>query len=346
MPGFYYRLNNNSKNWVVWHKGGGWCTSLEECAVRANTVLGSSKYFPKTIPFSSVIDPDPKVNPSFYDWNAIYIEYCDGSSFTSNNNPAVFKNQTLHFKGKNILISVRDELKAKFGMNDVERLIITGTSAGGLATYLHVDWWAASFPQAHTVALPDAGYFIDAPNIHGIFNHTLEMKFAWGMFNSSGGANDACVNSYPEAEQWKCFFAQYTYPHIKSPLFVWNSRFDSWQAGNILQLDCSPINPANKCNATQLQWLDNYGMEFMKAVAPVLQSQKDGYYLDACYYHTGSDWSGVLINKLTVGQAFAKWYAGGDIKLEDNCPKFPCNPTCLTTTLEQLLLDMKYNVLN
>ena len=33
--------------------------------------------------------------------------------------------------------------------------------AGGLATYLHADQWADAFPQAHTVAMPDSGFFAD-----------------------------------------------------------------------------------------------------------------------------------------------------------------------------------------
>ena len=35
------------------------------------------------------------------------------------------------------------------------------------------------------------------------------------------GVNDACVRANP-ADAWKCMFAQYTLPHITSPIFVEN----------------------------------------------------------------------------------------------------------------------------
>ena len=69
-----------------------------------------------------------------------------------------------------------------------------------------------------------------------------------------------CVAANPEQE-WKCFTAQviyfgvlhnllpilqYTYPHIRTPIFMLNSAYDTWQLKEIFQIDyccaslCSP----------------------------------------------------------------------------------------------------------
>ena len=49
-PGGYYIRQplrepaaNDPKGWVVFHKGGGWCNSDENCFERSQTDLGSSK---------------------------------------------------------------------------------------------------------------------------------------------------------------------------------------------------------------------------------------------------------------------------------------------------------------
>ena len=45
------------------------------------------------------------------------------------------------------------------GMKDAQEVILSGTSAGGLATYIHADYVASVLPQsAKFHALADAGY--------------------------------------------------------------------------------------------------------------------------------------------------------------------------------------------
>ena len=92
------------------------------------------------------------------------------------------------------------------------------------------------------------------------------------MQNASGGANQDCLAAMPTEEGWKCGFAnvcnvvikimsinlmtiQYSYPYIKTPLFTYNSAYDTWQLANILQLNCLPP----KCSEEQMKQLENYG---------------------------------------------------------------------------------------
>ena len=64
---------------------------------------------------------------------------------------------TLHFKGFLILQAILDSVMTK-GLNKADEVILTGCSAGGLATYLHADYVASVIPQsAKYHAIPDAG---------------------------------------------------------------------------------------------------------------------------------------------------------------------------------------------
>lgn len=48
--GYYMRLNNHSKNWIIYLQGGGFCGSVESCQLRWQWTphLMSSKSWPKT----------------------------------------------------------------------------------------------------------------------------------------------------------------------------------------------------------------------------------------------------------------------------------------------------------
>ena len=71
--------------------GGGWCTTLVECLDRAKTVLGSSKTYPDVmVPYQdrgyfntsvAYFSADPVVNPTMFNWNSVFLRYCDGASF-------------------------------------------------------------------------------------------------------------------------------------------------------------------------------------------------------------------------------------------------------------------------
>lgn len=65
------------------------------------------------------------------------------------------------------------------------------------------------------------------------------MKYVFGMQNSTGGLNQACIRSLPVSEQWRCIFANYSYAHSATPMFPLQSAIDAWQMGSIWQGDKS-----------------------------------------------------------------------------------------------------------
>ena len=131
-------------------------------------------------------------------------------------------------------------------------------------------------------------YFLDALNVNGEMH--IRSRFQYGkeltvstsikellllvfdMQNCSGGVNQDCIAANP-TEEWRCFMAQvihcdsynmlhellpilqYTYPHIKTPIFMLNSRYDAYQILAILQLFCLP----GKCTPDQINDFQDYG---------------------------------------------------------------------------------------
>lgn len=66
--------------WVIYMQSGGWCTDVADCLARSATELGSSSKMPPSMPFSGILASASEDNPAFYNWNRVYVRYCDGAS--------------------------------------------------------------------------------------------------------------------------------------------------------------------------------------------------------------------------------------------------------------------------
>jgi len=109
-----------------------------------------------------------------------------------------------------------------------ENFVLTGCSAGGLATYLHADY-VHNYLITNTAikvkygVLPISGFFLDVPNTDQEEVYRQQMINIFHISNSKDGMNSDCIKARHEEEGWKCNFAEYTYEHIKSRIFMLNS---------------------------------------------------------------------------------------------------------------------------
>ncbi|XP_065887728.1 uncharacterized protein [Dysidea avara] len=329
-PGYYFRTGTSSPNkWIVHLEGGGWCYDEDDCVKRSKERLGSSKDWPSIVSFSGLLSDDCTINPDYCGWSMVYIGYCDGASFAGYvENPVNWKGTTLYFRGAKILEVVMDAVLAAGG-DKIEHVILTGCSAGGLATYLHADYVRSKVPtQIPVHAIADAGYFLDAPNVDGEMHIRGLYQYVYKMQNCKGGVNQDCIAANP-TEEWKCFMAQYTYPHIKTPIFLLNARYDTWQLANILQLTCHAPN----CSDDQMKEFNNFGNEFLNAAAPAISSTSNGVYIDSCQIHCQSlsttPWSKFVVGGQTLRDTFNAWLTkDSNMKSKVVDCAYPCNPTC------------------
>ncbi|XP_065888035.1 uncharacterized protein [Dysidea avara] len=338
-PGYYYRKGSTDPNkWIIHMEGGGYCNDEKDCVKRSFTDLGSSKKWSSTKELSGFLSDDCTENPHFCGWSVAFIPYCDGGIYSGNVLHPVKVDiiYTIYFRGIRILDTVIGALLTA-GVNNAEHVILTGCSAGGLSTYLHVDRIRGLLPNNIPMhALADAGYFLDAPNVQGDYAIREAGQYVFKMQNVSGGLNQACVTAYSKTnEDWKCIFPQYSYQYIKSPIFSFNSAYDTWQLANILQLGCLPP----KCSEEQMKQFENYGQEFKAAVSPVIQSPTNGAFIDSCVIHCQSlsttSWTQFKVDNQTVGDTFYAWMTGNTAMYKSkvvDCA-YPCNPTCSKTAI-------------
>ena len=167
-PYAFYIWPGTSSNWSFFINGGGWCLNEEECQIRAGTALGSSKGYN----ISGAWGPPPgnrNGGPAAYtcqgldpNCTRVFLPYCDGSCFSSFRkqpwpvNGTASASPALHFRGFANLARTLDVLEARFGLGQARRAVVQGGSAGGLSTFLHVDYVADRLRAAAATATATA----------------------------------------------------------------------------------------------------------------------------------------------------------------------------------------------
>jgi hypothetical protein len=234
-------------------QGGGWCAGLgtavggfDSCLARSKMALGSSHSYGPTMSLgegAAIWSADPKTNPRFFNWNIAYAKYCDGASFSGNaSEPADANGTPLHFRGARILAAIVANVTAPVaaGGKGMERAssdaaILSGCSAGGLATYLHCDAFAELVAPTPAKCVADAGYFANIPSEFGqppIPNprgSIIEYEYTWVFTNQQSnnshiGVNQGCLAALGR-DNPLCFFPEYSLAHMKTPMFVLQSGY-------------------------------------------------------------------------------------------------------------------------
>ena len=178
------------------------------------------------------------------------------------------------------------------------------------------------------------------------------------LANSTHGVNAECIANTPDpANHWQCNMANYTLPHIKSPLFIMNSLYDSWQAGCILTAEpvtdpkqngncnaspgftCQAPWDQSKCSSDDISVFDSYGNTLATQIKSGLNNVSSAY-INSCFAHVLEDTSinfgqKVKVNGNTASEQMGKWW-NSDFKSQlfdldcslDNTAFKKCNPTC------------------
>ncbi|PKU78643.1 pectin acetylesterase 11-like [Dendrobium catenatum] len=333
-PGFGSGVNN----WVVHMEGGGWCSNEEDCVERKSNFRGSSKDSGQ-MSFSGILGSSQQSNPGFYNWNKVKVRYCDGSSFTGDIE-AVDPAKHVFYRGSRIWFAIVDELLAK-GMNKAQNALLSGCSAGGLASILHCDKFRDLLPSTTKVkCFSDAGFFINAKDISGVERIKAFFEDVVVTHGSAKNLPASCTARLPPS---LCFFPQYVVQTLRTPLFVLNAAYDAWQIKNILAPSSSDSSGAwrkckldiKACSSAQSQTIQGFRAEFLNAVSGLQSSPSAGLFIDSCHAHCQSgrqavwlDSGSTIVDNNPIGKAVADWfYDRTASKLIDNC-SYPCNPSC------------------
>ncbi|KAJ9186072.1 hypothetical protein P3X46_005616 [Hevea brasiliensis] len=338
LPGYHLHrgYDSGANSWLIQLEGGGWCNNIRNCVYRKTTRHGSSRYMEKLVPFTGILSNKPEENPDFFNWNRVKLRYCDGASFAGDSENRAAQ---LQFRGQRIWLAAMEDLMSK-GMRYANQALLSGCSAGGLASILHCDKFRNLFPSTIRVkCLSDAGLFLDAIDVSG--GRSLRNMYG-GVVGLQGVRNNLpriCTN---HLDPTSCFFPQNVIGSVKTPLFILNAAYDSWQIQSSLApptadphgywSECRKNHA--KCSASQIQFLQGFRNQMLRAIRGFSMSRQNGLFINSCFAHCQSErqdtWfaddSPVIGNK-AIAIAVGDWYFDRSGVEAIDCP-YPCDKTC------------------
>ncbi|XP_057772744.1 pectin acetylesterase 8-like isoform X3 [Salvia miltiorrhiza] len=298
---------DGADSWIVYLQGGGWCYNLTDCYSRSRTYLGSSHFIASQTNFSALLDLNCTSNPDFCNWHKVYITYCDGSSFMSD----ILDSKTnLSFRGARIFNVMMEEMLAK-GMRNAKQAILTGSSAGGLATMLHCDKFRKLFSNATRVkCISDSGFFLHGKGLRGI---QFREYFYGYVIKTHELANSLPLTCTSKRNPNLCLFPEYFAGDIETPLFILESAFDQFQLGSVVgSHSFSCLNNLMSCNSTELGLMRDFRRTLIETLVELKNSSNRGMFVHSCYLHPHFNsqgwWTNISLANKTIGKAIGDWY--------------------------------------
>ncbi|KAH7834838.1 hypothetical protein Vadar_020172 [Vaccinium darrowii] len=337
-PGYHLHRGYGSggNSWLIQLEGGGWCNTRRNCIYRKTTRRGSSNHMEKVLPFTGILSNKAEENPDFFNWNRVKVRYCDGASFAGDSKD---KAAQLQFRGQRIWEAVIEDLMSK-GMRNAKQALLSGCSAGGLASILHCDEFRYKFPRTTKVkCLSDAGLFLDAVDVSG--GRTLR-NFFGGVVSLQGVQKNLPRTCTNHRDPTSCFFPENLIANVKTPLFILNAAYDSWQVQASLAppsadprgywRDCK-LNHA-RCSSSQIQFLQGFRNHMLNAIRGFSMSRQNGLFINSCFAHCQTErqdtWfadDSPLIGNKGIALAVGDWYFDRSGIRAIDCP-YPCDKTC------------------
>uniref|UniRef100_A0A175YEL8 Pectin acetylesterase n=1 Tax=Daucus carota subsp. sativus TaxID=79200 RepID=A0A175YEL8_DAUCS len=312
LPGYHLHrgYGSGANSWLIQLEGGGWCDTVRSCVYRKKTRRGSLNHMEKEVVFAGILSNKVELNPDFFNWNRVKLRYCDGASFAGDGEN---KAAGLHFRGQRIWWAAMRDLKAK-GMGHAKQALLSGCSAGGLASILKCDEFRELFPSSTKVkCLSDGGLFLDAVDVAG--GHTLRNLFH-GVVKLQGVHRNlprTCTNHLDPTSVTASLA-----PPAADPHHYWGA--------------CK-MNHAH-CSTSQIQFLQRFRDYMVHVVKGFANSPKNGVFLNSCFAHCQSErqdtWfsdNSPLIGNKGIALAVGDWYFDRAGCKAIDCA-YPCDKTC------------------
>jgi len=236
-PAIYYVREGSGeagKNWVIFLTGGGFCFSVNSCNERKNKSpkLMTSVGYPSSLNGEGIFSTSQSINSDFYNTTQVVIPYCS-SDLWSGNREGSSSTGGHEFRGRRIFRAVIADLKnrrAGRNLTSANRILLSGTSAGGIGVMIHLDWLASKFRGVDVRGINDAGWTPDPESVP-ILGTAINRSFDRAIRLWNGKPDSSCAQAHRNSK-YRCYTSG-VYPYLNFPLMVQMSQFDTVFLGAI-----------------------------------------------------------------------------------------------------------------
>lgn len=76
------------------------------------------------------------LNPAFYNWNKVFVKYCDGAIYQGSAEPIPYGEGFVYFRGYDNMKAIFDDLITRRSMGNSDIVVLSGGSAGGIGAFV------------------------------------------------------------------------------------------------------------------------------------------------------------------------------------------------------------------
>ena len=282
----------------------------------------SSAAYPHTVTGTGLLSIDPEENPLFHNYTHVLVPYCSQDAFLANRSNPRRTNFTSGFnstegadnfvyKGREIFYSVIEDLLVRREMDKAKRIVLAGSSAGGLGILNHLEWLQNKLNET-TLGRPpeifviiDSSWFITFDGNHAV-QWTENVPKIFGL--PEPACHDVSLG-FSCCTSPACLFTQGYLPENLPPIFAISSIYDIFTLNDPLQEAFSEFGATD--DQALLRVFNSYGsimnatfVQSLSSVSPSLT-----LFTPSCtqhvYFATSSLWEREGILSATVDNSFA-----------------------------------------
>nr|VZI27391.1 unnamed protein product [Spirometra erinaceieuropaei] len=278
-------------------------------------------------------------DPNSRNW-MIYLEggwYCfDEATCLARQltNQALFSSRTWHmvrysyyFHGSRIITAVIDELLARRDFAEAKKVVIAGSSAGGIGTMMNLDRLARKLRKRsrHRVqvsGIVDSAWFLNYPtysqpsyltNCTSIYDCSPEEGIHRGIELWQPRIPRRCREAEGKSKFWRCYLGPVLHQHILTPTFIIQSLFDEAQ----LQMNRALLLTGG--SYTKFAYIQRLGQEVAKSL-----SVARGVFAPACSDHEILTTKQMTIESQSLHETLQEWDA--QLERQQQRPLYPQAP--------------------
>jgi len=206
-------------------------------------------------------------------------------------------------------------LIAQYNLGSATEVVVSGQSAGGVASFMALDTIASFTPNAKVRGLHYAGYTIPHEKAKAEGEYIANLKLLYEFHNIAAQMPAQCLADHWENPHY-CMLGAYSTQYVQTPMFVMNSHYDAWQMYIFDGMGYDDVyDPPGGTIVPELKdAIAAYGEEWMSYFEKFenLDSKHATYVTSCiCHNHCGED-NGFFLDAVydgkTLTELFGAWY--------------------------------------
>ena len=327
-------FDNGTNSFLIYFEGGGFCgdnnfnpndeyAALKSCYNRKDTSLGSNKfdfiyrYFFKFA--ERFLSSSKYFNPIFYNWNKVYLKYCDGTIYMGNlQNPIIYNDTKLYIRGEENVKSVFDFLIKNYNFKNSKNVLASGSSAGGLAVIFYSKYIRNLLSdKTNYKVISDYGYFH-----HGKYKGFNRMDDI--IMKLQNNLNIVQTETMKLIDKNLGFFdSSNPIKYINKlnndyPILFLTSSYDSWALKRLVNSTCFfGYKVYDSCKKDEIDIFEQYSKNVENDFVEIIKNDKNKKitaFITKGFFHTclfvGWSWKDKTygVNGYSVQDFIEKWY--------------------------------------